>query len=125
MDPSPPETHFCDFWASHPRSRFRWEAKSLDTSVPPAKKNAGRVRSNGKEEGCRELRDRRETDCSVWARCSGLSTLQYPWFAPVKCFSNSLGKRLALQCPAFSDVRQCQISRHTLRLAIPLRPILG
>lgn len=54
-----------------------------------------------------------------------LHPLQYPWFAPVKCFSISLGKRLALQCPASSDVRQCQISRHTLRLAIPLRPILG
>lgn len=26
-----------------------------------------------KEEGeCKEWRDRRETDCSVWARCSGL-----------------------------------------------------
>lgn len=43
----------------------------------------------------------------AWDARVSLHPLQYPWFAPVKCFSISLGKRLALQCPASSDVRQC------------------
>lgn len=56
------------------------------------------------EGGCKELRDRRETDCSVWARCSGLPpssrALQQPLARPCEVLQYFSGQEASIAMPS-------------------------